>query len=74
MNFEKSLNELESLIQKMETGQLSLEESLAFFEQGIQLANQCQKSLSEAEQKVKVLTENKEKTELKFENFALDES
>ena len=48
INFEKSLDELESLVQKMEQGGLTLEESLAQFQRGIELARACQKALSEA--------------------------
>jgi len=53
--FETSLNELESLVEQMETGKLSLEETLQHFERGVQLTNLCQKALSEAEQKVETL-------------------
>jgi len=57
INFEKSLDELESLVQKMEQGGLTLEESLAQFQRGIELARACQKALSEAQQRVEVLLE-----------------
>lgn len=57
MNYEKALNELENIIEKMEGSQLSLEDSLKSFEKGIQLAQICQKSLKEAEQKVQILIE-----------------
>jgi exodeoxyribonuclease VII small subunit len=62
MNFETSLDALEQLIKKMETGQLSLEDSLKFFEEGIQLTRQCQTALKEAEQKVQILTTPSSKT------------
>ncbi len=55
-NFEVSLNQLNQLIEKMETGQLSLESSLQCFEEGITLIKQCQKTLADAEQKIQVLT------------------
>ncbi len=54
-NFEKSLQELEQLVKKMEEGELSLEDSLKHFERGISLTRACQKALVEAEQKVQVL-------------------
>jgi exodeoxyribonuclease VII small subunit len=54
-NFEKDLQELESLVEKMEGGELSLEESLVHFERGIALTRSCQKALSEAEQKIQIL-------------------
>ena len=53
--FEKALNDLEKLITKMESGKLSLEESLKNFEEGIGLIKQCQQTLTQAEQKVQVL-------------------
>jgi exodeoxyribonuclease VII small subunit len=57
INFEESLAELESIVDSLEAGELSLEESLKSFEKGITLARNCQTALTEAEQKVKVLTE-----------------
>lgn len=56
-DFEQSMAELESLIAAMESGQLSLEQSMAHFERGIQLTRSCQRSLCETEQRVKVLLE-----------------
>ena len=53
--FEQSLKELESLVEKMEQGDLSLEDSLGHFERGVQLSRACQKALKEAEQKVEIL-------------------
>ena len=54
-NFEKSLKELESLVEKMEQGDLSLEDSLDHFERGVQLSRACQQALKTAEQKVAIL-------------------
>jgi exodeoxyribonuclease VII small subunit len=64
INFEKTLAELEQLVEKMEEGDLSLEESLKHFERGILLTKTCQQALSEAEQKVKILMEKNGKTGL----------
>ena len=64
INFEKTLAELEALVEKMEQGDLSLEESLQCFERGIVLTRNCQQALSEAEQKVKLLLEQNGKSEL----------
>lgn len=64
INFEKSLAELETLVEKMEAGDLSLEESIKCFERGIVLTKSCQKALSEAEQKVQILLEKNGKAEL----------
>ncbi len=56
-DFETALDELEKLVEKMEQGDLSLDESLKQFERGIQLTRSCQTALSEAEQKVQILLE-----------------
>lgn len=63
-NFEKTLEQLNTLVEKMETGGLSLEESLQYFEQGISLTRQCQQALQEAEQKVQILLEKNGETAL----------
>jgi exodeoxyribonuclease VII small subunit len=56
MDFEKQLESLESLVEALETGNLSLEDSLKSFEQGIKVARECQAALKQAEQKVELLT------------------
>lgn len=56
-DFESALQELESLVEQMEKGDISLEESLKAFERGIVLTRTCQQALKEAEQKVNVLLE-----------------
>ena len=53
--FEKSLKELENLVEKMEQGDLSLEASLQHFERGVQLTRTCQQALKDAGQKVEIL-------------------
>ena len=55
-SFEEALNELEALVERMESGDLTLEESLAAFEQGISLTRHCQEALQVAEQKVEILS------------------
>ncbi len=57
INFEKALAELEQLVEEMEQGELSMEDMLKRFEKGIALTTDCQKSLQEAELKVKELVE-----------------
>ena len=52
------MNELEDLVKAMESGELSLEESLEHFERGIRQVRHCQKALDEAEQRVNVLVED----------------
>jgi len=64
INFEKTLAELEQLVEKMEEGDLSLEESMKYFERGILLTKTCQQALSEAEQKVSILLEKDSKAGL----------
>ena len=56
-DFETALAELEALVEKMEQGDLSLDESLQQFERGVQLTRSCQQALKEAEQKVQILLE-----------------
>lgn len=56
-DFEQSLNELETLVEQMEQGDISLEQSLELFERGIKLTRSCQESLKKAEQRVKLLVE-----------------
>jgi len=57
LDFEQSLAELQALVERLENGELSLEDSLAAFEQGIALTRDCQDALAQAEQKVQVLLE-----------------
>jgi len=52
---EASLEELEGLVERLESGDLSLEQALKEFERGIKLTRLCQKTLKEAEQKVEIL-------------------
>jgi exodeoxyribonuclease VII small subunit len=56
-NFEKALTDLEVLVEEMEQGKLSLEESLKRFEKGIALSSECQQALQSAELKVTQLLE-----------------
>lgn len=55
LTFETALAELESIVEKMEGGQLPLEQSLAAYKRGAELLQFCQKQLQEAQQQVKVL-------------------
>ena len=66
--FEQSLEKLEQLVERMEEGDLSLEDSLKTFEEGIKLTRECQQALAKAEQKVKLLIEeNGQITESDFD-------
>ncbi len=62
-DFNEGLSQLEEIIGKMESGDLSLEESLKYFEKGIKLHRQCHIALSSAEQRISVLSEEDNYTE-----------
>jgi exodeoxyribonuclease VII small subunit len=55
MDFEKKLNRLEEIVQKMEKGELSLDDSMKLFEEGVKLTRDCQTQLTKAEAQVKKL-------------------
>ena len=57
-NFNKGLLQLEEIINKMESGELSLEDSLKYFEEGVKIHRQCHTALTDAEQRISVLSEN----------------
>jgi exodeoxyribonuclease VII small subunit len=61
-SFEAALAELEKLVASMESGKLTLEQSLSAHKRGLELAQYCQSVLSQAQQQVKVLEENTLKT------------
>lgn len=63
-SFEQALAELEALVESLERGELSLEESLKSFERGVELTRSCQQSLKAAEQKVRILTQKNSVAEL----------
>jgi exodeoxyribonuclease VII small subunit len=68
-DLEGSIAEINKLIEQMEQGELSLEQSLEKFERGITLIKHCQKVLAEAEQKVQILIQNNGKEDLQlYEN------
>jgi exodeoxyribonuclease VII small subunit len=56
-DFEQSLDALEQLVEKMEQGQMSLEESLAAYERGVGLYRRCQQALEQAELRVQLLSD-----------------
>ena len=55
--FERSLDDLEQLVQRMEKGEMSLDESLHAYERGVALFRQCQGALQQAELRVKLLSD-----------------
>ena len=64
VNFEVSLQKLEKIIERLENGDISLEDSVKSFEEGIGLVKECQKQLSQAELKVKKLLDNGDTVDL----------
>lgn len=62
--FEQALSELEALVESLEHGDMSLEESLKSFERGVELTRACEQSLKAAEQKVRILAQKNSKAEL----------
>ena len=69
VNFEKSLEQLEALVNRLEKGGLSLEDSLKCFEQGVKLTRECRQALQSAEQKIFVLSkENGDWVEKNFDH------
>lgn len=72
MSFEKAISELEEIVQKLERGDLSLDESIEFFQKGIELSKFCSKKLDEIERKISILIED-EKGQIKEEPFVSSE-
>ena len=69
MSLEESLTELENIVERLENGQLSLDESLLLFDKGIKLVKECDTKLKNAQQQVEKLIE--ENNCLKSESFEL---
>ena len=55
LSFEESLEQMTKLVEKLESGELPLEESVAAFEQGVKLSRRCESLLDKAEQRLQVL-------------------
>ena len=68
INIEHSLQRLDSIVSDMESRQTSLEKSLALFEEGMNLVNQCQSQLKKAEQRVENLMAGSEDTKVERES------
>ena len=65
LNFEESLDELELIVDKLEQGDLPLEEAMQLFERGLNLSKHSQSKLSDAEQKIQILMEKNGQPALK---------
>lgn len=74
MDFEKKLGRLEEIVQKMDKGDLALEESLKLFEEGIKLSRECQTRLTEAEAQVKKLVSIDASGKAVTENFSVEDN
>jgi len=72
IDFESAMRDLEQLVERLEQGDLPLEESLAAFERGVMLTRSCQGALKEAEQKVEILL--RKAGEPAIEDFDAEES
>ena len=73
-DFEQALDELEQLVERLERGDLPLEEALRVFERGVALTRQCQSALKSAQQKVEILLRRSGQTEIEpFSEDAADE-
>lgn len=71
--FESALEELETVIERLESGDLSLEDSLAAFEKGVALVKYCNQKLNEIESKVELLVKDREgRLQLKSLNSIAD--
>ena len=70
-NLEKSLAELEELVDELESGDLPLEKAMKKFEEGIKLTRGCQTALKEAEQKVEILLKSADGEDL--EDFEVED-
>ena len=72
LDFETAMRDLEALVERLEHGDLPLEESLAAFERGVMLTRTCQAALKEAEQKVEILL-RKAGGEVRVEEFKAED-
>ncbi|MFT7234753.1 MAG: exodeoxyribonuclease VII small subunit [Methylophagaceae bacterium] len=64
LDYEASITELESLVERLEQGDINLEESLKLYEAGVLITRDCQEALSQAEQKVQMLLQQSDQTNL----------
>ena len=72
MDFEKKLKELEKLVEKMNSGNLSLEEDIKAFEKGIKISSELSKELNKAEEKVQQLINVNDEGEIQTKDFEVE--
>lgn len=71
-SFEEQLAELETVVERLERGDLTLEENVSLFERGVVLSNACKAQLASAESRIQVLMEPSEGGAVRSEEIALD--
>jgi exodeoxyribonuclease VII small subunit len=71
-SFESQLTELEKVVEKLERGDLSLEESVTLFERGVHLSNACKKQLAAAESRIQVLLEPEDDGPVRVEDLVVE--
>ena len=70
-NFEEQLTELEKVVERLERGDLSLEENVSLFERGVLLSNACKTQLAGAESRIRVLLDPEEDGPVRVEDLAV---
>ncbi len=73
MEFETALCELEKIVQALEQGDLTLEQSMEKFQKGMELSKICNAKLKQAEEQIEKLTKDTDTGELKFQKVELEE-
>ena len=71
-SFEEQLKELEQVVEQLERGELSLEDSVTLFERGVKLSDACKGQLASAESRIQVLVQPRERGPVKVEDLAVD--
>jgi exodeoxyribonuclease VII small subunit len=71
-SFEEQLAELEKVVEKLERGDLTLEENVNLFERGVKLSNECKKELASAESRIQVLLDPKAEGAVRVEDLDVD--
>ncbi len=71
-SFEEQLDELEKVVEKLERGDLTLEENVTLFERGVQLSNACKKDLAAAESRIQMLLDPKEDRPVRTEDLDVE--
>tara|TARA_B100000686_G_C16234014_1_gene686315 strand:- start:117 stop:371 length:255 start_codon:yes stop_codon:yes gene_type:complete len=72
LKFEKAMKRLETIVEELEKGEMDIDKSLEYFEEGVRMSRHCSRKLKEAEQRIEKLTRN-EKGELEAELFQTEE-